>query len=149
MLIDVDFYVDVDQHRCTIPKSPRNRERPDLTLLLSCTCHVVITYMGVSEKLGCRNGRVRVFSKATISLNYWLYSNYKYRFTTKKRQQIKAQKNTKCEMWNCAFSSQLPFSIRYRSGPYLFIPIVVVRANAMQHVKRFSLQFPAHPAITL
>lgn len=62
MLIDVDFYVDVDQYRCAIPKSPRNRERPDLTLLLSCTCHVVITYMGVSEKLGCRNGRVRVFS---------------------------------------------------------------------------------------
>ena len=73
-MIDVDFYVDVDQYRCAIPKSPRNRERPDLTLLLSCTCHVVITYMGVSEKLGCRNGRVRVFSPKLKSLKIGRYS---------------------------------------------------------------------------
>ena len=57
--------VNVHEWSWSISKSLRKRVRASLTPWLSCGHHAVIGPTGVSEKLGCRNGWVRLYPHYT------------------------------------------------------------------------------------
>ena len=58
---ELGYFPNVHECSWSITKSLRKRVRAPLTPWLSSGHHAVIGPTGVSEKLGCRNGRVRLY----------------------------------------------------------------------------------------